>query len=591
MATPWYFYAVAFPASVPPPPTQAQLAAAVGPPAPAPTVTTPLTQATQLAPAAPGTDGLQPDTVIKTDPADAQKNTSKKFTELPLQSYLMWEAMTLVQQALADHENGIFRSSSLLVDAFGRDDRIAGVEATRVNTIFCLPLTFEPTKRKPNKSKRIADDLKDAWPRMFPQAELRKLLKWGLYIGAGIGELVWDKWTPVLRTWHPQYLYWDWASYQFYIATTEGIVRVTPGDGKWILYTPYGFKYGWMGGLVRALAEKWFYRKFNYRDWARYNEVHGLPIRKAITPADAQDAHQARFATEMAALGTESVIRLPQNGKDQPGYDLQLLEAKADTYGGFVKFFEQIDSSIAITLLGQNLTTSVSGGSFAAAKVHDNVREDLRGADGSTISECLRSQALVHYVRFNYDFAAADDITPKPVFETSPPEDKSTKAVAYQALAAAINVFRQAGVTLDWKKVLTDFGLPVVGMGLDPTSPLPGQGNGNGGDDQGDDKQTPQDKKQANAALEWLSRQPGWKRGQDYASHIASLALEGGAQVIGRDLERVLKIVRSSKSPEDLKRQLVNAYGAMSPKAFAQVAQRAMILARLDGRHAVLEDL
>ena len=536
-------------------------------------------------------------------PAPTPANINKVYTDLPLQSYAVWDSVGLINQTLLEHENGYFRTSSLLVDSMLRDDRIMGVTATRLNALLGLQRTYEPSEKKKSKSQAIADDLEDCWDDIFPGDQLAQFLKWGIYLGVALAELVWDdNWKPTLKVWHPQYLYWDWAERCYYIATqSDGVVKVTPGDGKWVLFTPYGYQYGWMTGVVRGLAQPWIIRKYTYRDWARYCEIHGLPIRLAISPMDAKQEHKDRFAKEVTAIGSETVFSLGQNGKDGPNFDLRLLEAQSDTYAGFQGLLQQVEASIAITMLGQNLTTEVKSGSLAAAKVQDRVRGDVLKADADGLSQCLRRQVLLPWVRYNYSFDKPEDICPTPRWQVDPPTDKGETATAYNQLSQAIQTFRNSGVTVDVKNVLQDFDIPVIGTGIDPTIPVgpqpvapPGQDGGDPKAAPGKPKLVPPPGKSATAkkALEILARTaPAWKQGQDFADEVHGSAAGKGAKALGDDLQTILALIKTSNSAEELRAKLLEAFAGMSVKQLGTALHKASILARMDGRWAVLEGL
>jgi phage gp29-like protein len=77
-----------------------------------------------------------------------------------------------------------------------------------------------------------------------------------------------------------------------------------------------------MEGLIRSLAIPWLFRQFGYRDWDRYNEVHGIPIRAIIEPSEWDDEDKKQALCEVAMLASEWIIRLPQKpdktGGDEP---------------------------------------------------------------------------------------------------------------------------------------------------------------------------------------------------------------------------------------------------------------------------------
>jgi phage gp29-like protein len=382
--------------------------------------------------------------------------------DLPVYTWTEWDSVTKVKAALSCLEGGNFMQAAQLVDAMGRDDRIAGVLATRVNGLLGLPIDYDEAKRD---RIRVAKALKDLRSQMLPRAQVRKVLRSGIMLGAGLAENVWTRtetsWTPRLKWWHPQFLQWRWDTRSYWVQTMDGQVEVTPGDGQWVIYAPYGEQLGQLDSMVRALAVPWLVRQWARRDWARYSEVHGMPIRKAKVPAKAEEEDKERFIDEIAQLAQECTIRLPQGSEPDQQFDLELLEASADSWEGFQALIEHTNSSIAITLLGQNLTTEIGkgDGSRAAAQVHDNVRQDVVESDASSLDECLHEQTIRPWALYN--FADADG-APIATFHTEPPEDLAKKATTFQTLGNALTSFKGLRVPVDVAQVMTDFEVPVV---------------------------------------------------------------------------------------------------------------------------------
>ena len=382
--------------------------------------------------------------------------------DLPVSTFNDWDTVGLVRQALSELERGQFRSAAYLVDAMGRDDRISGVLATRVNGLLGLPLEFAAPKPS-RRAGRLAKKLEASWPDMADEAQLSQLLRWGLMLGIGIAEVLWattdDGWVPRLKVWHPSFLTWRWDTRSYWLSTQDGIVEVPEGGaGKWLLYCPFGYYRGWMEGRVRPLASPWLVRSWARRDWARYSEVHGIPAKKAIVPPTADVEQKGRFTRMLASLGSEPVIECEQ-GQDGNRFDYELVEAKANTWEGFQKLIEHADTAIAITLLGQNLTTEVKEGSRAAAQVHDGVRREFQKADAVTLGRALQQYLVKPWARFNFD---QEPQAPLPSWNTEPVEDGLSRAQTLQALGAALAALKTAQVPMDLVTLLEQFAVPLL---------------------------------------------------------------------------------------------------------------------------------
>jgi phage gp29-like protein len=333
--------------------------------------------------------------------------------DLPIASYATFADVATVRSALRDLENGQFTRAAQLVDAMGRDDRIAGVMATRVDALLGQPMQFMVGNgaRATDAATMAAGSAEDS----FPQSDLGSLLRWGLFLNAGVGEILWDRqadrWKIAgIKVWHPQYLRWqddDTGGGHYRILTRDGEVPVTPGTGNWILYTPHGRQRGWMSGLVRQLALPWLMRQWAYRDWARYSEVHGMPIRVGVVPPEADPKEKDEFIRALDNLGNEATVKVAQGIEGQK-FDLKLLEAVANGHEGFQRLIEKTEESISISILGQNMTTSIKGGgSYAAAEVHERVGAGRTRADDRTLGHALYQQALRPWALYNFDDESA----------------------------------------------------------------------------------------------------------------------------------------------------------------------------------------
>ncbi len=182
------------------------------------------------------------------------------------------------------------------------------------------------------------------------------------------------------------------------------------------------------------------------------------PPRLRAPQRGARHAHsREELASDLGDLGRDTGLCLP------PGYDLKLVEATAKTWEMFRAQIELADLAIAIRLAGQNLTSDVSGGSLAAAKVHASIRADIIRCDAEALATTTHDQALTHWASLNFGDAR---LAPWPAWPTDPPEDELAKAQTREAQGKALSALKAAGVKLD--PVLEEFGLE-----LDPNAPPP----------------------------------------------------------------------------------------------------------------------
>lgn len=407
-----------------------------------------------------------------------------RYGDIPISAFAGWDRVWQIDSVLQQHDFGQLRNSAILMDAMERDDRISGVLSTRVGGLMAAPIETKPANAKV-KAARVAREIggDDSTPgilhQIAPPAVVGSLSRWGTTLGIAVGELIWkttaDRWTPRLKVWHPQFLYWDWTRGTFMLSTMSGMIPLPiidenpRSDGKWFVWAPYGFQYGWLRGIVRSLAHKYLMRQWNYRDWARYNERYGKPIVGGIMPAAANADSKRRFEDEVVGMGDDAVIMLPQGTDPGTQYDLKLIEAKSRGYQTFDDFKKHLDADIAIAVLGQDLPSESGGGGLGASKgsdIRDHVRIDKRIQDAA-IWDAIRDQVLTWDARYNNgdpELAARPEAQVIP--EETETEENNGMLLLGQALTALDAGAKDAdGISLiDVEAVIERQGLPMLSV-------------------------------------------------------------------------------------------------------------------------------
>lgn len=533
---------------------------------------------------------------------------TRRYQDLPVVSVTRWDTVAAVRGALADFERGQFAAASEIVEAMMADDRIKGVTSQRIDGLLGLPFALSPAEDDDDFAAELAEAVEDLWPRIIPEEALRDLWKWGRYLGIGVGEKLYDTaapegWVPTVKVWHPRYVYWRWDTRSYWLNTQDGPVELREGDPHWVLYTPYGYYRGWMEALIRSLAIPWLFRQFSYREWGRYNEVHGIPIRGILEPADWDDEDKKKALREVAMLASESIIRLPQ--RNGSGFDLKLIEASAQTYDAFRLALEAANSSIAIVILGQNLTTEVKGGAYSAAQVHERVAAAIIRSDSKTLSRTLRKQVLVEWAALNHGPEAAE-VAPTPSWDTDPPEDKGAKATALKTTADAFASLRSSQLPVDFHELAEQHGIPLVeGAEIpeyQPSQPPPGFGPPD--QEKQGRAQNARARLAARATREVLAKGQLRRRhrapfqGQAYVDELAENGRDEAARVLAGDVRALKQVLANAKPGPDgkvdgpaIKAALLEAYRDMREDQLAGVLAKCRLLAELSGRYAVLKEV
>ena len=159
---------------------------------------------------------------------------------------------------------------------------------------------------------------------------------------------------------------------------------------------PYG------EALLSRLYWPWYFRTNGWRFWAKNLERTGIPFLKGTAPdrVDPDGKSYAEHLSEkLASAAQDATIALPD------GWTAEFMSV-AQTSGSFDQFETAVTKRIQKLILGQTLTTDVgSSGSYAAAKVHDGVRQDRRNADMRLVTNTV--QTLVNALHSLNGFSGA----------------------------------------------------------------------------------------------------------------------------------------------------------------------------------------
>jgi phage gp29-like protein len=219
--------------------------------------------------------------------------------------------------------------------------------------------------------------------------------------------------------------------------------------GKFIVYIPRscgGFPF--RSTLTHASVMAFLMIHFSRADWLSFSELYGTPLRYGTYEDSIVDADRETLQDLLNEMGTDVAAMLPK------GVTLDTIQASG-TGETYQKQLDYADSKLAILWLGQTLTTDVGGtGSYAAAKVHDNVRGDLLASDLQAEAACVREQLLRPMVELKYPGRDA----PVPIFcrKTYVGRDVEAERLTLEQLRFA----RESGLRIDEDVVYEKLGIP-----------------------------------------------------------------------------------------------------------------------------------
>lgn len=520
-----------------------------------------------------------------------------------------------LQSVLVEIEQGSFNRPAQVCDWFRRDDRITGLLAARIAACLGSPLEVQPGTvrgRETRKTVKISEEIYEAWERIAPRAELARILRSGILLGVGVGEIVWrtdsGRWLPRVKAWHPSALNWDTGTLTYYVTDADGVrhdLPVTPskpyGDGKWVVFTPYGFSHAWLEALFRPLAQLYLVRQWDWRDFARYSETAGMPIVKAIVPGtggDIQDKN--RFYNSLKNRGSELVVQCAQNDQGK-GYDVSLVEASGHGWQTFDTLMKAVDSALGNLILGANSSgAKVSGLGSGQQNQDENVRGDLKRFDAQ-IAEAIRDQVLTWYTLHNYGLPAEG--APMCYYQVDPPADDSAWATMLQTVGTALPALDKYGADVD--AILDRAGVPLLPEAEreepeeEPPPPPPEQPPPEGDGEppegeappEGEEPEPPEETATRADTGDVVTLASKRTRRKVYADKLADKGRDRARQALAPDLASIQEEIAAASDYEDLRARLLKRFKRMNASAVEQVIERAEILADLAGRHDVLKTL
>ena len=371
----------------------------------------------------------------------------------------------LIRGAIDTHDNGNFNRSGRLVDYMMRDSRVMACVNTLVFGILGLPfewqwqvedadgglvetketMQYQPTE----KDLYYLSITKKFWAKLMessiPSLIMKNIVNMGLSIVSrnwkldyidGYDEKIY---IPNMHIFHPSNIYFNTGTFQYYVTSyVNGTIWIDEKDERFQIVKHVDGERPWMQGAVRSVSFAFMDKWYALADWRSYLGIHGNPIRTLTTNLEFSTPPEFDIEQFIINLAISQQygqpIQLPQ------GHTLDLLQANSANVGVFKEKLDDANKEIAIAYLGQNLTTDVTGGSFAAANVHSRVLQDYIEAYATTINRAMR-KIIQDFYFFNFP----DDVrVPIPFFNPALPIDKTESQKSLTEQTKALDTLAKA---------------------------------------------------------------------------------------------------------------------------------------------------
>lgn len=315
-------------------------------------------------------------------------------------------------------------------DARDRDSHLDGITRKRVQSMMGRPIVVRPPDGYEDDAE--ANDCAQ-WVRSVLlyqsrsfRAQLTHLMTGAPY-GYAVSTIRWatnrdGEWVPHLEWAHVNRFAFtrDTREIGYYEGTYRNHASVRalsdcPRD-SFVVHMPMGGRsdYPWRRGPMRSCVMPSFIKRNGLQFWMTLAERFGMPQPFATVPAGIDDdgsRTDSTVANVKAALKNLSrvwslVVSEGVKIDSIPGSG----NVSAEVHKALIEWAEMTQS---ISVLGQNLTTKVEGGSFAAAESHRYVAGDIHLADATELGETITQQVVEPLIRYNRPGA------PVPILEVS----------------------------------------------------------------------------------------------------------------------------------------------------------------------------
>lgn len=167
-------------------------------------------------------------------------------------------------------------------------------------------------------------------------------------------------------------------------------------------------------GFARAACWAFMLQSFAVKDWAAFAEIYGVPLRLGRYHAGASEQDKRTLLRAVASIANDAAAIIPQ------GMDLELIEAQGTkgeaVFGGLLSY---VDKNVSKLVVGQTMTSD-DGSSLGQAKIHNEVRIDIKQADCRQLANTLNRDLISFFVAFNF---GPQDAYPRVTLPVPEPED------------------------------------------------------------------------------------------------------------------------------------------------------------------------
>jgi phage gp29-like protein len=282
-----------------------------------------------------------------------------------------------------------------------KDLHYLGVLGTRKRSVSQLPITVVAASSA-KEDEADAQMVRDFLERDTIEAELFDMLD-SVGKGYSVTEMIWNThvqpWEIVRLENRDQ----RWFEFD----RTDGRTLLLKGaggpqplhSGKYIIHnSPAKTGLPIRSGLARPVAWAYIFRNFAMKDWSRFNEAYGMPLRVGKYEPGTDEANVRKILRALIGMSADFAAAFPKSA------DVEFIKAGEGGDAQFEKMCLYHEGQISKAVLGQTGTTdSAPGGlgSGAQASTHKEVAEDIERSDAKQAAASLNRDLVRPLIMFN----------------------------------------------------------------------------------------------------------------------------------------------------------------------------------------------
>ncbi|MBO1856812.1 DUF935 domain-containing protein [Burkholderia cenocepacia] len=188
-------------------------------------------------------------------------------------------------------------------------------------------------------------------------------------------------------------------------------------------------------GLMRVLIWPYLIEQYATWDFAEFLDIYGMPLRVGKFPNKATTEERNTLWRALVGIGHNAAAMIP----DSMSIEFEKAMDKAES--PFVAAQSWAERAESKAILGQTMSAEAHGSGLGSgnAKLHGEVRTDIRDADTKVLNATITEQVIYPYLALNMGFS---DIRrcPRFVLDISEAEDIAVLSKSFASLAAFMKI-------------------------------------------------------------------------------------------------------------------------------------------------------